>query len=244
MLTPTTTTLAFRLAGHATPRAALMTAFARAAPTCHYTTTTTSIKPQGVLASSIALCSFRRASPSSPAPILSQIIRRSQSTASKASRPVAPPAGQTLDWNTFFKLRKTRRRWQLLFSVTMLGVSGTAGAIFLSTGVADPLLSQIPLDPFVTLGIMVLGFAGLGWLAGPSLGSTVFNLINRKWKKQITTKEIEFFGRVKKNRVDPSASGTGNPVPDYYGENISSVAGYRQWLKDQRAFNKKRTNFV
>ncbi|EEY18954.1 presequence translocase-associated motor [Verticillium alfalfae VaMs.102] len=126
----------------------------------------------------------------------------------------------------------------------MLGVSGTAGAIFLSTGVADPVLSQIPLDPFVTLGIMVLGFAGLGWLAGPSLGSTVFNLINRKWKKQITNKEIEFFGRVKKNRVDPTASGAGNPVPDYYGENISSVAGYRQWLKDQRAFNKKRTNFV
>lgn len=33
-------------------------------------------------------------------------------------------------------------------------------------------------------------------------------------------------------------------VPDFYGEKISSVAGYRQWLKDQRAFNKKRTTFV
>lgn len=33
-------------------------------------------------------------------------------------------------------------------------------------------------------------------------------------------------------------------VPDYYGEKISSVAGYRQWLKDQRAFNKKRTSFL
>lgn len=33
-------------------------------------------------------------------------------------------------------------------------------------------------------------------------------------------------------------------VPDYYGEKISSVAGYRQWMKDQRAFNKKRTSFV
>lgn len=31
------------------------------------------------------------------------------------------------------------------------------------------------------------------------------------------------------------------PVPDFYGEKISSVAGYRQWLRDQRAFNKKRT---
>lgn len=28
-------------------------------------------------------------------------------------------------------------------------------------------------------------------------------------------------------------------VPDYYGEKISSVAGYREWLKDQRAFVRK-----
>lgn len=35
------------------------------------------------------------------------------------------------------------------------------------------------------------------------------------------------------------------PVPDFYGEKIQSVAGYRQWLKDQRAFTKKKTaNFV
>lgn len=33
-------------------------------------------------------------------------------------------------------------------------------------------------------------------------------------------------------------------VPDFYGEKISSVAGYRQWLKDQRAYNKKRTTFI
>jgi len=32
-----------------------------------------------------------------------------------------------------------------------------------------------------------------------------------------------------------------NPVPDFYGEKISSVAGYRQWLKDQRAYIKKRS---
>jgi len=57
-------------------------------------------------------------------------------------------------------------------------------------------------------------------------------------------KESQFFARIKKNRVDPSSSSTGNPVPDFYGEKIQSVAGYRQWLKDQRAFNKKRTTFV
>jgi len=31
-----------------------------------------------------------------------------------------------------------------------------------------------------------------------------------------------------------------NPVPDYYGEKIGSVADYWRWLKDQRAFERKR----
>jgi import inner membrane translocase subunit TIM23 len=31
------------------------------------------------------------------------------------------------------------------------------------------------------------------------------------------------------------------PVPDFYGEKIQSVTGYRRWLKDQKAFNKKKT---
>lgn len=83
-------------------------------------------------------------------------------------------------------------------------------------------------------------------------------------------KEVEFYRRVKRYRVDPAGGSVANPVPgesfffcdssciaalgaekksrlteaDYYGEKIASVAGYRQWLKDQRAFNKKRHTYV
>jgi len=53
-------------------------------------------------------------------------------------------------------------------------------------------------------------------------------------------KEREFYNRIKRHRVDPTSSSIANPVPDYYGEKIGSVAGYRRWLKDQRAFNLKR----
>jgi hypothetical protein len=53
-------------------------------------------------------------------------------------------------------------------------------------------------------------------------------------------KEKEFLAHIKKNRVDPSFQSLSNPVPDYYGEKIGSVQQYRQWLKDQRAYNKKR----
>lgn len=123
-------------------------------------------------------------------------------------------------------------------------VGGLAGGMFLGSGVAEPLLGQVPLDPFVTLGLMTFGFSALGWLVGPSMGNAVFYAWKRQFRTQMTTKEVQFFARIKKNRVDPTNSSAGNPVPDFYGEKISSVAGYRQWLKDQRAFNKKRTTFV
>lgn len=109
----------------------------------------------------------------------------------------------------------------------------------------DWLLTKVPMDPFFALGIVTLSFAGLGWLAGPSVGSALFYTFKKGVKKPMEIKESEFFARIKKNRVDPSNSSlSGNAVPDFYGEKISSVAGYRQWLKDQRAFNKKRTSFV
>lgn len=149
-----------------------------------------------------------------------------------------------LDWNTFFKLRKTRRRVQLVFSVIMTLVTSGAGGAVLSTGVADSLVSQVPLDPMFAIGLMTASFGALGWLMGPAMGAMVFNAMKGKYRGQMAIKESQFFARIKKHRVDPSASSMGNPVPDFYGEKISSVAGYRQWLKDQRAFNKKRTTFV
>ena len=83
--------------------------------------------------------------------------------------------------------------------------------MLLSTGLAEPLVSQVPLDPFVTLGLMTVACAGMGWLVGPSVGNQVFYLMNRRYKTQMLEKESEFFARVKKNRVDPSNSSAGNP---------------------------------
>ncbi|KAH6854124.1 mitochondrial import protein Pam17-domain-containing protein [Chaetomium sp. MPI-CAGE-AT-0009] len=152
----------------------------------------------------------------------------------------AHPEQAVLDWNTFFQLRKARRRWQSGFSVVGALGSGSGGALVLSSGMADRIVTQIPLDPLITLGLMTMGFAALGWLVGPSLGSAVFNALKSKYKGPMAVKESEFFARIKKHRVDPSASSVRNPVPDFYGEKISSVAGYRQWLRDQRSFNRKK----
>ncbi|CAI4216116.1 unnamed protein product [Parascedosporium putredinis] len=174
----------------------------------------------------------------------SRILCQSRFASSTAQAAVGAEAPAQLDWNTFFQLRKTRRRIQVLFSIAGAATCGTAGSWMLATGIAEPLLSLIPLDPFITMGLMAFSSATLGWLLGPSLGAGVFNMWHRRIKPQMASKEKEFFARIKKHRVDPSTSSVGNPVPDFYGEKISSVSGYRQWLKDQRAYNRKRTRFV
>ncbi|MCJ1368676.1 TIM23 complex component [Acarospora aff. strigata] len=178
----------------------------------------------------------------------SQLTSTSSDTTSAVAQPNSPPPTPVtdhLDWNRFLQLRKVRRRYNLVASIgssigtTMLGVS------VISQQDMETLGGQMfGLDPFVVLGLTTAGFGALGWLAGPFVGSAAFNMFNRKYKGQIAEKEREFYHRIKRYRVDPSSQSYSNPVPDYYGEKIGSVRDYRQWLKDQRAYNKKRQSFL
>ncbi|EHK50420.1 hypothetical protein TRIATDRAFT_297200 [Trichoderma atroviride IMI 206040] len=189
------------------------------------------------IASLVAKTRSASCSPTSSSSSSSAVRLRLQPYSS-ASAPASAPA---LDWDSFFKLRLRRRRIQLLFSVATGLLGGAVGTVVLAEGFAEPLVAQVPLDPFFTLGIMTMACAGMGWLVGPTLGNQVFYIINRRFKTQMLQKEGEFFARVKRHRADPTNSSAGNPVPDFYGEKIQSVAGYRRWLKDQRAFNKKKS---
>ncbi|KAI1426547.1 Pam17-domain-containing protein [Xylaria sp. FL1777] len=262
MLTPTTTAVATRLVALGSRGLQLPTAFARGATSCPYAASFSSLARQPCIAAAARVPSRqqlprkippfpRTSTPRRPSPAAQCefAARRHASTASTSGGATAADSSSApapkLDWNGFFQLRKTRRRFQLASSIVTMAIGGTAGAVLLVNMNMDWLLSKVPMDPIFALGIVTLSFAGLGWLAGPSLGSAIFYTLKRGVKRPMALKESEFFNRIKKNRVDPTNSSlSGNAVPDFYGEKISSVAGYRQWLKDQRAFNKKRTSFV
>lgn len=110
----------------------------------------------------------------------------------------------------------------------------------ISNGYDSTLSAQLGgLDPFMLMGLSTLGMMAVGWLIGPIFGNQVFNMAYRGVLGEFTRKDSAFFNRIKQHRVDPTASSLANPPPDYYGEKIGSVAGYRRWLKDQRAFNLK-----
>ncbi|KAJ5793339.1 Presequence translocated-associated motor subunit pam17 [Penicillium pulvis] len=150
-----------------------------------------------------------------------------------------------LDWDSFFKLRASRRRYSLASSVATCLVSTTAGVQILSSQDLESLGAQVMgLDPFVVLGMATAACGAAGWLLGPIVGNGLWGLVYRRFTPSVATKEKEFFDRIRRFRVDPSTNSIANPVPDYYGEKIGSVQGYRQWLKDQRAYNRKRRNFI
>lgn len=185
---------------------------------------------------------------------------RTQSTA-------APDNGEVkLDWDSFFKLRASRRRYSLASSIVTSLFSTVAGVQFLSAQDLEALGAQMMgLDPFVVLGLATAACGAAGWLVGPFMGNGIWGLVYRRFKPSVAVvscyldvlvlppsntflslsqKEKEFFDRIRRYRVDPSTNSIANPVPDYYGEKIGSVQGYRQWLKDQRAYNRKRRNFI
>lgn len=151
-------------------------------------------------------------------------------------------ADQVLDWNTFFKLRTSRRRYSLASSI-LSSILTTGGMfVFLTSQpeLADEMTKLIPADPYFSMGIATFGATLLGWLIGPIFGNAMWRVFHRARLAEFTIKERAFFERIKKHRVNPTGASTNNPVPDYYGEKIGSVSGYRRWLKDQRAFNRKR----
>ncbi|PYI03837.1 presequence translocated-associated motor subunit pam17 [Aspergillus sclerotiicarbonarius CBS 121057] len=176
--------------------------------------------------------------PSTQLPI-SPILRRANSTAAATNETVR------LDWNSFFKLRASRRRYSLASSILSSLATTVIGVQVLSSQDLESLGAQVMgLDPFIVLGMATAACGAAGWLMGPFVGNAVWGLVYRRYKPAVMVKEKEFFDRIRRFRVDPSSNSIANPVPDYYGEKIGSVQGYRQWLKDQRAYNRKRRHFI
>lgn len=124
---------------------------------------------------------------------------------------------------------------------TAVGSVAAAVPIAMQYELEDKIAAATGLDPFYALGIMITALGGFGWLMGPFVGNAGFLMWNRKIRGDIAKREREFYNHIKRFRADPTSSSVSNPVPDYYGEKITSVADYRRWLKDQRAFNRKKS---
>ncbi|PTU23520.1 hypothetical protein P175DRAFT_0500087 [Aspergillus ochraceoroseus IBT 24754] len=211
------------------------------------TTTTTrfpNLPPQTQAPTTLGAASSRPQATIFPSCIVRTPSVRANSTTATAAAAAREEAAK-LDWNSFFKLRASRRRYSLASSIASSLATTVVGVQILSGQNLEALGAQVMgLDPIFVLGAATAACGAAGWLVGPFVGNAVWAMVHRRYKTAVAVKEKEFFDRIKRFRVDPSSNSIANPVPDYYGEKIGSVQGYRQWLKDQRAYNRKRRNFI
>ncbi|KAF2141742.1 uncharacterized protein K452DRAFT_308810 [Aplosporella prunicola CBS 121167] len=222
------------------PRAAAQTQLRTAANEARVGATTSSNAQSGANLAQTTKTSKGSSAPSSATATGSINSHLGGSTSNSSSGRQALAPNETLTWNRFLGLRKTRRRIGLVASVASAVAATAAGANIMMAYDLDTVgAATLGMDSIFVMGLGVVASGGVGWLAGPAVGDAVFKVLYRRLGPQIAQKEAEFFRRIKKFRVDPTSSSLNNPVPDYYGEKIGSVGDYRRWLKDQRAFNLK-----
>ncbi|KAF9157084.1 TIM23 complex component [Linnemannia schmuckeri] len=202
------------MTGRAVPRAC----FARTS-----TTTTSTITPG----------SRRFLTASSPA-------KNAQANSSKAA---GEQQRETMDWNTYFALRKTRRNYERAFMVPSALVSLLGAGYYFAQRDFDP-TPIFGMDQVIVYGIGTVAAGLVGLAMGPVIGNSVFRAANSRAKPLVDRMDTEFLKHIARNRADPAANSISNPIPDYYGEKIKSVSEYRSWLRKQREFRRKSTFYV
>ncbi|KDE03345.1 hypothetical protein MVLG_06152 [Microbotryum lychnidis-dioicae p1A1 Lamole] len=170
-----------------------------------------------------------------PTPLLRH-LSRAASTSSTAST-----SAQQLTWPKYLALRRSQRLYGLLASIPTTFAGLTLGASYFATIEAEPTDLIFGLEPVYAYGIATTACVALGWLSGPIVGTGLWRLTHRKVLQAMEVKEKDFYAHIARNRVDPSRQSVSNPVPDYYAEKVSSLSGYRQWLRDQNVYRRKAT---
>ncbi|EIN07070.1 Pam17-domain-containing protein [Punctularia strigosozonata HHB-11173 SS5] len=173
--------------------------------------------------------------PPSPAPAPTPAPTPSATAASSTTS----ESSESLTWPEYLRIRANKRKWEMATTIpsTLFAFAGALG--YFGNLETDPTKPIFGIDPMFFYGFSSVGIGGLGYLVGPSIGSTCWRLTHRRIMPLYEARDKEFYRHLVNNRVDPSAQSTSNPVPDYYGEKIGSLQGYRQWLRDQARYRRK-----
>ncbi|KAI0748639.1 mitochondrial import protein Pam17-domain-containing protein [Daedaleopsis nitida] len=164
--------------------------------------------------------------------------------AGKADASVSEIEKVTLPWQEYLAIRKRKRRWETAVTIPATIGGFVGGFAYFGSLEMDPSKPIFNIDPMFVYGAAVFGCAGLGYLIGPVVGSSIWRLTHRRLMRLIEIRDKQFHQHIVKNRVDPTAQSATNPVPDYYGEKIGSLHDYRQWLRDQAKFRRKASGFL
>ncbi|KAJ1980860.1 TIM23 complex component [Dimargaris verticillata] len=193
-----------------------------------------------LLKAAIGVHATRSASVVSPT-VGSLSYRYSSTVSSGSTAQEAPATGNGLSWDEFFKIRHRRRIGERLAAVpSTLFALGLGGVYFLDQEI-DPTATIFGFDPMLMYGIGLAACGLGGFLVGPVIGSVIWKACNRTLAKSMEAKEAQLYHHIVRHRSDPSLHSIRNPIPDFYGEKIDSLMGYRKWLRKQREHRRKGT---
>ncbi|KAK5801436.1 mitochondrial import protein Pam17-domain-containing protein [Linnemannia elongata] len=151
---------------------------------------------------------------------------------------------KSMDWNSYFALRGTRRLYERVFMVpsTLLGLLG--GGYYFAHQDFDPTISIFGMDQVLLYGLGTVGVGLVGLAVGPVVGNVIFRAVHANARPLLDKMDREFFKRIALNRANPTGNPLGHPIPDFYGEKVKSVHDYRSWLRKQREYRRKAIYFV
>lgn len=161
---------------------------------------------------------------------------RIQSRLSSTSTPASDPP---LSWPEYLTIRKRKRRWEMATTIPSTFLAFGAGLSYFGSIESDPTSLLFGIEPIYIYGLATVSCGGFGYLLGPMIGNSLWRMTHRQLLPRIEARDAQFYQHIVKNRVDPSRQTATNPVPDFYGEKIGSLQGYRQWLRDQSKYKKK-----
>ncbi|WRT69737.1 presequence translocated-associated motor subunit PAM17, mitochondrial [Kwoniella shivajii] len=203
----------------------------------------------------ISLLQIRHASSSSSSSSSSSpLSSTSSSSASPLAAQLEPPSATSsrastsstqlpLTWPNYLNLRKQRRLWSSITTIPTTFAGLFIGGGYFASLETDPSQLIMGIEAMYVYGGATLGCMALGYLAGPTLGSSLFSLthssISRGNNSPLEIMDREFFNRIKRNRADPRFQSAQNIIPDFYGEKITSLSTYRRWLRDQAVYKRK-----
>lgn len=151
------------------------------------------------------------------------------------------PPNAVLTWRGFFRKRWQRKSCERWFAASLGLVSFSASLYYVSfVKEFDPTVMFFGImDP--SIAYMLMSFAGgaLGACGGVFFGRLVWNRINYRLLHEMDIRDKIFDSHLAVHRAPSTAHSVDMPIPDFYGEKIKSLRGYRSWIRKHRKHMKK-----
>ncbi|CED84075.1 Mitochondrial import protein Pam17 [Phaffia rhodozyma] len=170
-------------------------------------------------------------------------------TSSSASATASPSvssssraASDTLNWEQYLQKRRSKKWLETLCALPTTFTGMTIGVSYFANTELDPTASIAGFEPVYVYMAATFASAFGGFLLGTPLGGFIWRVYNRRYASAIERMDRKFFDHIAKHRADPtiqSVNAAAHPIPDYYGEKIYSLSGYRKWLRAQAKYKRK-----